>query len=161
MTKASALVEVSVDDGSYTFGHMPCTEDKDRKYPRPMTRCLFYPDTFVCCDSLLIISNDTITIDDDDTWDDDISIATSTPSSSSDGCCDESKCISQLKIFLQTQYSKNVCFPDLSCWAEGPTGLFGFDCDNGYKGVAVDTEYPIFTKLSSHQAIWTVLITVA
>jgi hypothetical protein len=38
----------------------------------------------------------------------------------------------------------------ISCWAEGPTGLFGFDCDNGYKGVAVDTEYPIFTKLPSH-----------
>jgi hypothetical protein len=84
-----------------------------------MTRSLFHPDTYVFCDSLLIITNETITIDDDDTWDNGTSIATSTPSSSSssgsgsgNGCCDESKGISQLKIFLQTQYSKNVFFHD-------------------------------------------------
>jgi hypothetical protein len=141
------------NDDSSTFDHMPCNDDIDRKYPRPMTRSLFYPDTYVCCDSLLIIANDTITIDDDDTWDNDTSIATGNPSSSSsgDGCCDESKCISQLKIFLQTEYSKSVFSPDFSCWAEGPAGIFGFDCESGYKGVAVTTEYSIFTKLPSHE----------
>lgn len=114
----------ALDFNSSSFNPMPCNDEENgRIFPRPLKESMpFYPNTYMCCDEEL---EEEITAEEPD---DDLESAQ---------VCDESRCIGRtIGEFL----------PGYSCWGEGPNELNPYACSDGYVGIPVDSQPPMFDE---------------
>ena len=84
----------------------------------------FYPNTYMCCDEELEAEEEIVVQEPKDDLDSAL-------------ICDESRCIGRtIGEFL----------PGYSCWGEGPNELNPYACSDGYVGIPVDSQPPMFDE---------------
>ena len=129
---------------------MPCY-DKNRKYPREMTKSSIYPRSYVCCDfnyTASVYEEEKVELENSE----DIFSSVGNDDDNNrryDNVCDESKCLSENTLLLTTKHDDDgdaptspILLPSsrFDCWAEGLGSLDPFKCSHGYKGYFVPDE---------------------